>query len=314
MDSSMSSNVSSGIGRETRRRSRHLQLNGSTVFQIALYLLMILTAFLCLFPIVHILALSLSSRAAVTSGLVTLWPVDFSVSSYQYILSRQEFYRAFLMAVARTALGVPINLFFILTVAYPLSKYARDFPQRNLYAWFFVLTIMLTPALVPWYMTIRQYGLIDTIWALVLPGAVPVFSVLIVMNYFRGIPREMEESALAEGANHWQVLFRIYVPLALPAIATVALFAMVTHWNAWFDGLVLMNDPRNYPLQSYLQTVVVRPDAALMSARQMEELSQVSNRTVKAAQIFVAMVPMMLIYPFIQKYFTTGILLGGVKE
>jgi putative aldouronate transport system permease protein len=260
------------------------------------------------------LALSLSSRSAVTNGLVTMWPVDFSLKSYQYILGRQEFYRSFGVSVIRTVLGVPINLFFIVTASYPLSKFARDFPQRNLYAWFFVLTIMLTPALVPWYMTIRQFGLLDTIWALVLPGAVPVFSVLIVMNYFRAIPREMEESALAEGANHWQILFRIFVPLALPAIATVTLFSMVTHWNAWFDGLLLMNDPKNYPLQSYLQTVVVRPDSALMSARQMKEMSEVSNRTVKAAQLFVAMVPMMLIYPFIQKYFTTGILLGGVKE
>jgi len=290
------------------------RLNSATLSQGVLYLVLFAAAFLCVFPIVHVLALSLSSRAAVTNGLVTLWPVDFSVRSYEYILSRQEFYRSFYVSIVRTALGVPINLFFIVTAAYPLSKYAREFPQRTFYAWFFVLTIMLTPALVPWYMTIRQYGLIDSIWALVLPGAVPVFSMLIVMNYFRAIPKEMEESALAEGANHWQILFRIYVPLAMPAIATVTLFAMVTHWNAWFDGLLLMNDPNNYPLQSYLQTVVVRPDAALMSARQMKELAEVSNRTVKAAQLFVAMIPMMLVYPFIQKYFTTGILLGGVKE
>lgn len=290
------------------------RLSGGAFFQAFLYVLMFAAAFICIFPIVHMLALSLSSRSAVTNGLVTMWPVDFSLKSYQYILGRQEFYRSFGVSVIRTVLGVPINLFFIVTASYPLSKFARDFPQRNLYAWFFVLTIMLTPALVPWYMTIRQFGLLDTIWALVLPGAVPVFSVLIVMNYFRAIPREMEESALAEGANHWQILFRIFVPLALPAIATVTLFSMVTHWNAWFDGLLLMNDPKNYPLQSYLQTVVVRPDSALMSARQMKEMSEVSNRTVKAAQLFVAMVPMMLIYPFIQKYFTTGILLGGVKE
>ena len=293
---------------------RRFRLTGGTIFKLTLYLVLFTAAFICFFPIVHILAMSLSSRAAVTNGLVTLWPVDFTLRSYIYILGRQEFYRSFGVAVLRTLLGVPLNLFFIVTAAYPLSKYAREFPRRNLYAWFFVLTIMLAPALVPWYMAIRQFGLIDSIWALVLPGAVPVFSMLIVMNYFRNIPRELEESALAEGASHWQILFKIYVPLALPAIATVTLFSMVTHWNSWFDGLLLMNDPKNYPLQSYLQTVVVRPDQALMSARQMKELAEVSNRTVKAAQLFVAMIPMMLVYPFIQKYFTTGILLGGVKE
>jgi putative aldouronate transport system permease protein len=173
---------------------------------------------------------------------------------------------------------------------------------------------MLNAGLIPWYMVIRQFGMIDTIWALIIPGAVPVFSLLILMNYFRAIPKEMEESALVEGANHWIILFQIYVPLALPALATVTLFSMVSHWNSWFDGLILMNDPRNYPLQSYLQTVVVRADAGFLTARQMKELATVSNRTVKAAQLFVAMVPMLLIYPFIQRYFTTGILLGGVKE
>ena len=150
-------------------------------------------------------------------------------------------------------------------------------------------------------------------WALILPGAVPVYNVIILMNFFRQLPPEIEEAAIMDGASHLQVLFKIMVPLSLPSIATLTLFCVVNHWNSWFEGLLLMNNPANYPLQSYLQTVVVNRDMSLMSTSDILTLSMVSDRTSKAAQTFVAALPVLVIYPFLQKFFTKGIVLGGVK-
>lgn len=162
-------------------------------------------------------------------------------------------------------------------------------------------------------MTISKVGLVDSFWALILPGAVPVYNVIILLNFFRNLPGEIEEAARVDGASYLRVLFQIIVPLSLPAIATLTLFCTVNHWNSWFEGLLLMNDPTHYPLQSYLQTVIVNRDMSLMSTTDILTLSEVSDRTSKAAQTFVAAVPMLVIYPFLQKYFTAGITLGGVK-
>lgn len=141
----------------------------------------------------------------------------------------------------------------------------------------------------------------------------PVYNVIILLNFFRNLPGEIEEAARVDGASYLRVLFQIIVPLSLPAIATLTLFCTMNHWNSWFEGLLLMNDPTHYPLQSYLQTVIVNRDMSLMSTTDILTLSEVSDRTSKAAQTFVAAVPMLVIYPFLQKYFTAGITLGGVK-
>jgi putative aldouronate transport system permease protein len=163
-------------------------------------------------------------------------------------------------------------------------------------------------------MTIRMTGLLDSIWALVLPGAVPVFSVILLLNFFRGLPKEIEESAFMDGAGHWKVLWSIYVPLSMPALATIALFTLVGHWNSWFDGLILMNSPERYPLSSYLQTVVIDKTMTTMKGNDWMSLAQISDRTAKAAQIFLGALPILLVYPLLQKYFVKGIVLGSVKE
>lgn len=163
---------------------------------------------------------------------------------------------------------------------------------------------------------VRIAGLIDSIWALILPGAVSVFSIIVLMNFFRELPKEIEEAAFIDGAGHWRTLWQIYFPLSIPALATLTLFNAVGHWNSWFDGLILMNNTQNYPLQSYLQTVVVRFDTELLSRLSTEEvkmLGEISNRTTKSSQIFVASLPILIIYPFLQRYFMSGLVLGSVK-
>jgi len=160
---------------------------------------------------------------------------------------------------------------------------------------------------------IRQTGLIDSFWALIIPGALPVFNVILLANSFRSVPKELEEAAAMDGAGHWTILFRVLLPLSLPVLATVTLFVAVGHWNSWFDGLILMNSPDKYPLQSYLQTVVVSPDPRMLTERDLELLKIISNRTTRAAQIFIAMIPILVVYPLLQRYFTSGIKLGSVK-
>ncbi len=272
-----------------------------------------LLALLCLFPILHILALSFSSATAAASGRVTIWPVELTTQSYQFVLDNIAFAKSFLISLLRVAVGTPVNMILTILVAYPLSRSRKEFALRDFFAWFFVITILFSGGLIPWYMVIRQTGLIDKFWALIVPGALPVFNVILLANSFRTIPKELEEAAAMDGAGHWTVLLKILLPMSLPVLATVTLFVAVGHWNSWFDGLILMNSTDKYPLQSYLQTVVVSPDPRMLTERDLDLLKVISNRTTRAAQIFIAMVPVLLVYPFLQRYFTTGIKLGSVK-
>jgi len=281
----------------------------------AIYVFLTLAAALCLFPLIHVLAVSFSSSAAATAGKVTLWPVDFTLASYKYALSKSEFVRAFFVSLQRVTLGAALNMFLTVLVAYPLSKESRDFRWRTIYVWFFVLTILFSGGLIPTVMVVKQFHLIDSIWALILPGAVPVFNVILLLNFIRSQPKELFEAAHVDGAGHWPVLWKIVVPLAKPALATLILFTCVGHWNAWFDGLIYMNKPIYYPLQTYLQTVVINRDPSLMTRpEELKALSQISNQTAKAAQIFLATFPILVLYPFLQKHFVQGITLGSVKE
>lgn len=286
---------------------------GRKVFLVVNNTVLIFLALICLLPLVYVLAVSLSSSSAAMANKVTLVPVDFTWKSYQYVVRKPAFYLSFGVSIKRVLLGVPINMLLTTLTAYPLSKGRDVFRTRNIFSWYFVITMLFTGGLIPWFLTIYYTGLIDTIWALVIPGALPVFNMIILMNFFRSLPKELEEAALIDGAGQWTILMRIFIPLSTPSLATLVLFSLVTHWNSWFDGLILMNDPNNYPLQSYLQTVVVNRDIAMLSMKDAESLSEISDRTVKCAQIFIAMVPILAFYPLLQKYFTTGMVLGGVK-
>ncbi|MFD2115241.1 carbohydrate ABC transporter permease [Paenibacillus yanchengensis] len=284
------------------------------IFSIANHLFLIFLALLCLAPMVHVLALSLSTSSAATAGLVKLLPIDFTLSSYQFILESKQFISSFLVSIQRVLLGVSLSLFLTITLAYPLSKEVKDFRFRTIYAWIFVFTMLFSGGLIPWYLTIRMFGLIDTIWALVLPSAVQVFNVVLMLNFFRGLPKELEESSFIDGGSHWSTLWRIYLPISLPSLATITLFSFVGQWNAWFDGLMLMNSPAKYPLTTYLQTIIIQPDMSKISMLQAKHLTEISDRTTKAAQIIVGSLPILVIYPFLQKYFVKGLVMGSVKE
>jgi putative aldouronate transport system permease protein len=270
-------------------------------------------ALICAFPIIHTLALSLSSSVAASSGKVTLWPVDFTIQSYQFVLDNPAFIRSFGISLLRVLVGVPFTMLLTVLVAYPLSRTKKEFRLRDFFAWFFLVTVLFSGGLIPYYMVVNQTGLIDSFWALIIPGALPVFNVILLVNSFRSIPKELEEAAAVDGAGHWTILFKILIPMSAPILATLTLFVAVAHWNAWFDGIIFMNSTAKYPLQSYLQTVIVNPDPRFLSERDLALLQLISNKTTRAAQIFIAMIPIMAIYPFLQRYFVTGIKLGSVK-
>jgi putative aldouronate transport system permease protein len=235
------------------------------------------------------------------------------VASYRYALSKSEFIVAMGVSVKRLLLGVSVNMLLTILVAYPLSKNKSGFKARSFYTWFFLITILFNGGLIPTYMAINTYGLIDSIWALVLPMAVPVFHVVILMNFFRELPKELEEAAFLDGAGHWDILWRVYVPLSKPALATLILFCAVFHWNSWFDGILYMNRPAHYPLQSYLQTVIINRDLTSLASGSLQDLALISERTTKASQVFIGAIPILLVYPFLQPYFVKGMVLGSVK-
>ncbi|MFC5405355.1 carbohydrate ABC transporter permease [Cohnella soli] len=287
---------------------------GRRVFIISNYTLLISLSILCLVPLIHIFAVSLSSKSAAAGGFVSLWPVEVTLDSYRYVLNKSEFVASMYVTLQRIAAGVSVNMLMTVLIGYPLSKELQFFRLRTFYAWFFVFTVLIGGGLVPAYMIVRYTGIMDTIWALVLPGAVPVFSVVLLLNFFRNLPKELEEAAFMDGAGHWSVLWKIYIPLSAPAIATLTLFSTVGHWNSWFDGIIYMNSPSNYPLQSYLRTVVIERDMEFLSTTDPAMLQSVSDRTSKAAQIFVGALPILMLYPFLQRFFMKGIVVGSVKE
>jgi len=284
------------------------------VFVISNYTVLLGLSVLCILPLVHLISLSLSSNSAVAAGQVGFWPVDFTWKSYDFILSKPEFLQSLLVTLQRVGLGVLLNMVLTIMIAYPLSKERTALNGRTIYVWIFVFTMLFSGGIIPLYMTIRSLGLLDSVWALILHHAVPVFNVVILLNFFRGLPKELEEAALIDGAGHWRILWRIYVPLSKPSLATLTLFAIVAHWNSWFDGILFMNSPANYPLQSYLYTVVVGLDTLVKSNTDLEVIALVSDRTARAAQIFLGALPILIVYPFLQRYFTKGIVLGSVKE
>lgn len=278
------------------------------------YVFLTLLLVLCILPLIHVLAVSFSSSSAAAAGYVKLWPVEFTLDSYKYVLGKEEFFQSILMTIKRVAVGLIVNMVLTILVAYPLSKEGNKFRGRTIYAWVFVFTMLFNGGLIPLYMTVKYSGILDSVWALVLPQAVPIFNMILLLNFFRSLPKELEEAAFMDGAGHWTTLWKVFVPLSAPALATITLFTMVFHWNSWFDGLIFMNSPQNYPLQSYLQTVVIQQNFNSASLETIAEMQKISDRTYKSAQIFLGSLPILLVYPFLQRFFMKGIVLGSVKE
>ncbi|WP_230399020.1 carbohydrate ABC transporter permease [Novisyntrophococcus fermenticellae] len=286
------------------------------VYQVFNTVVLTLVALSCIFPILHVLAISLSSSNAAMAGRVTFLPVEFSLSAYAYLIKKKDFFNSVGISGMRVLVGTIFNMFLIILTAYPLSRTTAQFRKRNVYMVYFAITMFLGGGLIPTYMVIKNLHLLNNFWVLILPGAMSIWNVIIMMNFIRGLPRAVEESAFLDGANHWKTLFYVILPMSKPSLASLLLFSMIGHWNSWFDGMFYMNNPDNYPMATYLATQIINNNQTMtnMTPEQLALLSSLSEKTVRSAQLFISIIPILIVYPFLQKYFVKGITVGSVKE
>ena len=285
--------------------------------RIVIHTIVISLGLICLLPLWNIVATSFSSSEAVTANEVGLIPVNFTTETYKLIMEDAQFWRSFGISVQRVILSLIINMVLIVLMAYPLSKSNRVFKGRNIYMNLLIFSMLFSGGMIPTYLVVKNLNLLNTIWSLVLPGAVQVFSIILIMNFFIGVPKSLEEAAIMDGANPLQILVKVFIPISLPALATVALFSIVGNWNDFFSGLIYMTKVSNYPLMTYIQSLSINIEEMLKSganANSLENMMQVSNKNLNAAKIVVSIIPLLVIYPLLQKYFIHGIVVGSVKE
>lgn len=287
-----------------------------TRFHVVNGIFLSLLVVICILPVIHVISLSLSDQTATASGRVSFKPVGFTLDAYRYVLEDTQFWRSLGVTLLRVAIGVPVNILLSVLTAYPLSKKNSRFHGRTGFSWFFMISMMFSGGMIPLYIMLNRMGILNSIWALTLPGAMNIGYMILMMNFFRSIPSEIEDAAIMDGASQMQILFKIYLPLCLPALATITLFAIVTNWNCWMDGYMYMNIPDKYPLQTYLATNLMESKMnieTMMTPEQMARMAKVNSKNIEAAQIFLAAFPIMCVYPFIQKFYTKGIMEGSVK-
>lgn len=285
---------------------------GRRVFVILNYIFCIFVGVLCIMPVLHVFSLSLSDKAQIMAGHVSFWPKGITLDNYRYVIKDAQFYTAFGVSVLRTVLALVIVMTMTIMAAYPLSMSRANFPVRRVYIWLFIIPMLFSGGLIPTYMMVVNTGLIDSLWALVLPCAVPVYNVILLQNFMKALPDAIAEAAYIDGADHITTLTRIILPMCLPSLATLSLFVVVGHWNAWYDGMLYINDNMKFPLQTYLRTIIV--EVNIDQITDVDSLSQlVASIGADSAKVFLALAPMLMVYPFAQKYFIHGIVQGSVK-
>lgn len=282
-----------------------------------IYAIVLLLGLSCLLPLLNIVAISFSGSAAVSANRVGVLPVDFTMTAYNKILSDGQFWRSFMISVIRVVLALALNLAVTIPMAYAMTKSKKEFRARNIYMNLLIFAMLFNGGMIPTYILVKNLGLLDSIWSLILPGALPIFNVIMLMNFFLGIPKSLEEAALIDGASPFQVLLKIMVPCAKPSIATVSLFSIVGSWNDFFSGLIYMRKAENFPIMTYIQSLNVDIQELLKSgasSARLENVTELSNKNLNAAKIVVAVIPLLMIYPILQKYLITGMVMGSVKE
>ena len=296
---------------------------GEKIYVALLHVIMILAGLICLLPVLNVFARSLSSVPAVAGGKVWFWPVEFNPEGWKYVLQRTSFLNSMGNSVIITLLGTSINLLFTFTGAYALSK--SRLPGMRACMLLITFTMFFGGGLIPTYMLVSDLGMRNTFWAMILPGAVSAYNLVLVRNYYqKNIPEELLQAAMIDGCDDMRVFRSIVLPLSVPMLATMALFYGVGHWNQFFDALIYLSDRSMYPLQQVLREILlINTEGTLNMAGNASEamaegsaaLSEMINRaeTMKYAVIIVASVPVLIIYPFLQRYFMKGMLVGSLK-
>lgn len=283
---------------------------------IAAIVIVALVAICCLYPIIYCSSMSLSGDDAIVKHAVTLLPVGLNLESYRMVLADPDFITSFVNSVIYTVVGTAFSLFFNLTLGYVLSR--RSFVFKKQLMVFVLIPMFFSGGLIPSYMLIKSLGLYNTIWAIVLPGAVSVWNAILAKTFFAStIPNEVVESAIVDGANDFQIFVRIVLPLSTTIIAILTLYSAVGYWNDYFSALIYLKDETMQPLQLYLRNVLSAQATSSSLSGMLDATDYISNyvnsERIKYVLIVVSTLPIVVVYPFIQKYFVKGVMLGSVK-
>lgn len=281
------------------------------VFDYIIYAIIILICILCLYPFIYVLSSSLSSPDAVTSAKVWFFPVDFNFDAYKKIFEDQQILIGYANAFYYTILGTLVNIILTISGAYPLSK--RRLRGRKLMTILITFTMWFNAGMIPFYLNLRDLNLLDKRITLIIAFGCSAFYVILLRTNFQSIPDEIEESAKIDGANDLTILFKIFLPLAKPAIATVGLYYAVSRWNGYFWAMLILKDPKKIPLQVILKKMIVEMDISEEAMQGADMMLSLSKETLIFATIIIGVIPMLIIYPFIQKYFEKGSMVGSVK-
>lgn len=282
--------------------------------EILIYFILALVTAAVLYPLLFVMVASISSPEMVIRGEVWLWPKGLTMVGYERIFQNKEILSGYMNTIAYTLVGTAINLVMTVAAAYPLSR--KDFYGRNVFTALILFTMFFSGGMIPSYLLVKKLGMLNTFWALIIPSAVSVWNIVIMRTFFQNsIPNEIQESASMDGCSNMQTLLRIVLPLSAPILAVMVLFYSVGHWNAYFNALIYLTDRAKYPLQLILREILVQG--------QMQEMVDVSDSTlaksvmdaeaIKYAAVIVANLPVLLLYPFLQKYFVKGIMVGAIK-
>lgn len=265
------------------------------------------------YPIIYVLSASISSPQALVAGKVWLWPVDFSLEGYKAVIEYKKVWTGYGNSIFYTAIGTVINLVMTVAAAYPLSR--KDLRGRNAIMLLFTFTMLFSGGMIPSYLLINNLGLLNSRWAMLLPSALSVYNVIVTTTYFRtNIPDELLESARIDGCSDFKFLTAIVIPLSGAILAVMALFYSVSHWNSFFDALLYLSDPKKYPLQIVLREILLLNTASDLTTGVADETARLYlNELLKYALIIVASAPLLIMYPFVQKYFVKGVMIGSVK-
>ena len=300
------------VSRSIHRRGSPIRTKGELAFDTVNVTFMFLIIVVTLYPFWFTIVRSFS-QVVVGNG-ITLWPNKFSVSAYSLLFDYDLVWIGYRNTILRCILGTFLSVFFTALTAYPLSK--PEMPFQGFLTNFVLITMLFSGGLIPSYILVKDLNMLNSIWSLVLPGMMGAYNIFIVRNFFRSIPASLEESARIDGANWFYIWIRIIVPLAKPVIATITLWSLVGHWNAWFDALIYIQDNTKTVVQVVLRNVTIENSATDMNAimsKMANKNQRPSGKTLEAAMTVVTIVPMLIVYPFLQKYFVKGIMIGSIK-
>lgn len=279
-------------------------------FNVINTVVLLVAAFITLYPMYYILITSISSGKAIASGTVTFFPREFNLEAYKMVFKNQDIWRSYLNTILYTGVGTLINIVFTAMCAFPLSR--KNFYGRKFFTFIITLTMFISGGMIPLYLVVNQLGLIDTMWAIVLPPAISTYNMIIMRTFFTGIPDSLQESAYLDGANDIQILAKIILPLSKPIMATMTLFYGVQHWNSFFSAILYLNTKEKYPVQVILRDIVIAGEFSEQGGDVSQNLNIISTNY-KYAVIIISVLPILCIYPLLQKHFAKGVMIGAVK-